>query len=181
MAEDGSGEPTVESKLIYEGRILDLRVDTVRLPGGRLTTREIAEHSDSVCMVPLDSEGNVLLVRQYRKSVESNLLEVPAGGIDENEAPEAAALRELQEEVGYTAGNISRLAGFWVSPGWCTEFMHAYLATELSPARLEADLDENITVVRVPLAQTVDLITKGEIQDGKSVASLLLAMRFLGD
>ena len=181
MAEDGAGEPTVESNLVYEGRILDLRVDTVRLPSGRLTTREIAEHSDSVCMVPLDSQGNVLLVRQYRKSVESNLLEVPAGGIEESEAPEDAALRELQEEVGYTAGKIKRLAGFWVSPGWCTEFMHAYLATELSPAQLDADFDENITVIRVPLAQTMDLITSGEIKDGKSVASLLLAMRHLGD
>ncbi len=181
MAEDGAGEPTVESKLVYEGRILDLRVDTVRLPSGRLTTREIAEHSDSVCIVPLDSEGNVLLVRQYRKSVESNLLEVPAGGIEENEAPEDAVLRELQEEVGYTAGKITRLAGFWVSPGWCTEFMHAYLATELSPARLDADFDEDITVIQVPLAQTIDLISSGEIQDGKSVASLLLAMRHLED
>ena len=181
MAEDSAGEPTVESKLVYEGRILDLRVDTVRLPSGRLTTREIAEHSDSVCMVPLDSQGNVLLVRQYRKSVESNLLEVPAGGIDENEAPEDAALRELKEEVGHTAGKIKRMAGFWVSPGWCTEFMHAYLATELSPARLDADFDEDITVIRVPLAQTLDLISSGEIQDGKSVASLLLAMRHLED
>jgi ADP-ribose pyrophosphatase len=181
MAEHGAGEPTVESKLVYEGRILDLRVDTVRLPSGRLTTREIAEHSDSVCMVPLDNQGKVLLVRQYRKSVESNLLEVPAGGIDENEAPEAAALRELQEEVGYTARKIVRLAGFWVSPGWCTEFMYAYLATELSPAQLEADFDEDIAVIRVPLADTLDLITRGEIQDAKSVASLLLAMRHLDD
>ena len=181
MAEDGAAEPTVESMLVYQGRIVDLRVDTVRLPSGRLTTREIAEHSDSVCMVPLDSQGNVLLVRQYRKSVESNLLEVPAGGIEENEAPEDAVLRELQEEVGYTAGKITRLAGFWVSPGWCTEFMHAYLATELSPARLDADFDENITVIQVPLAQTIDLISSGEIQDGKSVASLLLAMRHLED
>ena len=179
MSQGGAGEPTVESKVVYQGRILDLRVDTVRLPSGRQTTREIAEHSDSVCMVPLDSDGKVLLVRQYRKSVESELLEVPAGGIEENEAPEDVVLRELQEEVGHTAGRIQHLAGFWVSPGWCTEYMHAYLTTELSPAQLDADFDENITVVRVPLEQTMDLITSGEIQDGKSVASLLLAMRHL--
>ena len=180
MSQDGAGEPTVESKVVYEGRILDLRVDTVRLPSGRLTTREIAEHSDSVCMVPLDTEGNVLLVRQYRKSVESDLLEVPAGGIEGDEAPEEAVLRELQEEVGHTAGKLQHLAGFWVSPGWCTEYMHAYLTTELSPASLDADFDEDITVVRVPLIQTMDLIGRGEIQDAKSIVSLLLAMRLLG-
>ncbi len=88
-------------------------------------------------------------------------------------------LRELQEEVGHTAGQIRHLAGFWVSPGWCTEYMHAFLTTDLSPAKLEADDDEYITVVRVPLASTLDLIASGEIQDAKSVASLLLANRHL--
>lgn len=174
-------EPTVESKVIYEGRILKLRVDTIRLPNGRLTTREIAEHSHSVCIVPLDEHGNVVLVRQYRKAIEADLLEIPAGGIEDGEVSDEAVLRELQEEIGYTAGNLRHLASFWVSPGWCTEYMHAYLATDLTPSRLAADDDENITVVRVPIAQSLEMIGTGEIQDGKSISALLLALRVLGD
>ena len=149
------------------------------LPSGRQTTREIAEHDNSVCMVPVDEESEVLLVRQYRKAVELDLLEVPAGGIEPNETPEEAVVRELQEEVGYTAGKVKPLAGFWVSPGWCTEYMYSYLATELTPAKLEADFDENITVVRVPLDSIMGLIGEGQIQDSKSVASLLLAIQYL--
>ena len=130
-------------------------------------------------MVPVDEESEVLLVRQYRKAVELDLLEVPAGGIEPNETPEEAVVRELQEEVGYTAGKVKPLAGFWVSPGWCTEYMYSYLATELTPAKLEADFDENITVVRVPLDSIMGLIGEGQIQDSKSVASLLLAIQYL--
>lgn len=169
-------EPTLESKLVYEGRIVNLRVDTIRLPSGRLTTREIAEHSASVCMVPLDEQGNVLMVRQYRKPIESDLLEVPAGGIEPGEDPEDAVLRELQEEIGFTAGNVRLLAGFWVTPGWATEYMYAYLATDLRPANLPADFDENITVERVPLPNLHEMIRTGEIKDGKSIAALLLAL-----
>ena len=173
-------EPTVESQVIYQGRILSLRVDTVRLAGGRLTTREIAEHSDSVCVVPVDEQGNVLLVRQYRKPVEDFLLEIPAGGVEPGEDPQETALRELQEEISYSAGNVQHLASFWVSPGWCTEYMHAYLATDLRPASLDPDYDEAITVERVPLANVSELIHSGEIRDGKSIASLLLALWLLG-
>jgi len=179
MAEETTKEPTIESKIVYKGRILDLKVDTIVLPSGRRTTREIAEHDNSVCMVPIDENGDVLLVRQYRKAVESDLLEVPAGGIEENETPEEAVLRELQEEVGYTAGDVQALAGFWVSPGWCTEYMYSYLATALSPAKLDADFDENITVVRAPLDSIMGLIAEGKLQDAKSIASLLLAMQHL--
>ncbi len=173
-------EPTVESQVIYQGRILNLKVDTVRLASGRLTTREIAEHSDSVCIVPVDEQGNVLLVRQYRKPAEDFLLEIPAGGVEPGEDPQETALRELQEEISYSAGNVQHLASFWVSPGWCTEYMHAYLATDLRPATLDADDDEAITVERFQLSDIPELIQNGEIQDGKSIASLLLALRFLG-
>lgn len=174
-------EPTIDSKVVFEGRILTLRVDSVRLPNGRETTREIAEHSDSVCIVPIDEQGNILLVRQYRKPVEMDLLEVPAGGIEEGEVPEEAVQRELQEEIGYTAGNLQHLSSFWLAPGWCTEYMHAYLATDLMPSNLAADDDEFISVVRVPLAESLDMVKQGLIRDAKSISSLLMASQVLQD
>ena len=173
---DSQLEPTVESKLVYQGRIVTLRVDTVRLANGRLTTREIAEHSESVCMVPLDEQGNVLMVRQYRKPPETQLLEVPAGGMEPGEDPQAAALRELQEEIGFTAGTLRQLPGFWVTPGWSTEYMHVYLATDLRPATLPPDYDEAIVVEQVPLHEVHEMIQEGLIKDGKSIAALLLAL-----
>ena len=172
-------EPTIESKDIYQGRIIKLRVDTVQLPSGRTTTREIAEHEDAVCVVPIDENNNVLMVRQYRKAAQLNLLEVPAGGVEAGETPDETVLRELQEEVSVTSGSLRRLSGFWVSPGWATEFMHAYLATDLTPASLPADDDEYISVERVPLDSIPGLIESGEIQDSKSIAALLLALRVL--
>ena len=172
-------EPTIESKDIYQGRIIKLRVDTVQLPSGRTTTREIVEHEDAVCVVPIDENNNVLMVRQYRKAAQLNLLEVPAGGVEAGETPDETVLRELQEEVSVTSGSLRRLSGFWVSPGWATEFMHAYLATDLTPASLPADDDEYISVERVPLDIIPELIESGEIQDSKSIASLLLALRVL--
>ena len=170
-------ETTLESASLYQGKILSLRRDRVRLPSGRLTIREVVEHSDSVCMVPLDEAGNVVLVRQYRTPTESALLEVPAGGIEAGEVSEQAVLRELQEEIGYTAGSLRLLSGFWLAPGWCDEFMYAYLATDLIPSRMDPDDDEIIETVRVPLNETLGLIEQGAIQDAKSIASLLLAMQ----
>ena len=174
---DNWNEPTIESKVEYEGRIVTLRVDQVGLSGGRQSTREIVEHADSVCVVPLDVEQNVLLVRQYRKPLESQLLEVPAGGIEGDESPEATALRELQEEIGHTAREITPLSGFWLAPGWATEYMYAFLARDLEPSTLPADFDESIDVVPVPLTEVTSLIDSGEICDAKSIASLLLALR----
>jgi ADP-ribose pyrophosphatase len=174
-------EPTIDSKVVFEGRILTLRVDTVRLPNGRETTREIAEHSDSVCIVPIDDDGNVVLVRQFRKPVDMDLLEVPAGGIEEGEVSDEAVQRELQEEIGYTAGNLRHLSSFWLAPGWCTEYMHAYLATDLTPSSLVADDDEFITVVRVPLAESLRLVQEGQIRDAKSISALLMASQVLQD
>ena len=132
-------------------------------------------------MVPLDEEGNVLMVRQFRKPAEAELLEVPAGGVEPGEAPQAAVLRELQEKIGFTAGTLRRLAGFWVTPGWSTEYMHVYLATGLQPASLSPDYDENISVERVPLPRVYEMIQEGLIKDGKSIAALLLALQLLGD
>ena len=172
-------ETTVETRRIYEGKIINVRVDTVRMPSGITATREIVEHSHAVCIVPVDEQGNVVLVRQYRKPVEEALLEVPAGGVEDGEVSEDAVLRELREEIGYTAGKLQHLSSFWVAPGWATEFMHAYLATELTPSRLEADEDENIEVVRLPFDEAVAMFKTGEIKDGKTIASMLLAQPLL--
>ena len=173
-------EPTISSRHIFNGRIIDVRVDTVRLQNGRESTREIVSHDPSICVVPVDEDGNVLMVRQYRKPAADFLLEVPAGGIEPGEEPEAAARRELQEEIGHASDNLIPLSGFWLAPGWCTEYMYAFLATELTPATLESDDDEFIDVIRVPLTSVLQEIADGAIQDAKSVASLLLAMRVLG-
>lgn len=169
-------EPSIESRLAYEGKIINLRVDKIRLSTGGVGTREIVEHSDCVCMVPLDEHRNVVLVRQYRKAIEEDLLEVPAGGVEPGEVSEDAVLRELQEETGYTADRLRHLSSFWTTPGFCTELMHSYLATGLRRSVLEGDEDEDIQVVKVPLDSVPDMIESGEIRDSKSIASLFLVL-----
>ena len=174
-------EPTIAASTAYEGDLIQVRLETVSLPDGRELTREIVDHPYSVCIVPVDDHSNVLLVRQFRKAVEAFLLEAPAGKMESGEDPAATALRELQEEIGHTATHLEALGNFYVAPGWCTQMIHAYVARELVPARLEADEDEFIEVVRVTMAEIPSLIGDGTIRDAKSVASLLLAMRVLGD
>ena len=172
-----SGEPTEESRLAYEGRLFDVRVDKVRLESGRRTKREIVVvRGDSVSVVPVDRDGNVYLVRQYRKPPELLLLEVVAGGIDEGESAEEAARRELREEAGLRAEKLELLSFFWMSPGFCTEGMHAYLATGLSLGESAPEDDESIEVVRVRLEDVPGLIASGELQDCKSIAALMLAL-----
>ncbi|MDA0734995.1 MAG: NUDIX hydrolase [Chloroflexi bacterium] len=181
MSDESLREITLESKTMFQGKILNLRVDTVRLPNGRVATREVAEHSNSVCIVPIDHNGDVVLVRQYRTPVKGALLELPAGGVEEGEVSEETVQRELQEEIGYRAGKLQHLSNFWLAPGWCDEYMHTYLATDLIESKLVGDDDENIVVERVSLDRALELIGNGEIEDVKSIAGLLLAMRVLRD
>lgn len=172
-----SPERTVRSERIYEGKIINLRVDTVELPSGKKTKREIVEHAGCTAIVAIDSENNVLLVRQYRKAAERMLLEIPAGGIEPGENPLEGARRELEEETGFSAGKWEELSGFYTSPGFTTEYMYLYLATELKPLKRTADDDENIELVRVPLKKAYGLIASGEVCDAKSIAGLLMALR----
>ena len=174
-------EPTLGETTAYQGNLVKVRVATVGLPNGREITREIVDHPSSVCIVPVDADNNVLMVRQYRKAVEAFLLEAPAGKMEAGEDPDSTARRELQEEIGHAAGHLEPLGTFFVAPGWCTQQIHAYVARDLTPARLDADEDEFIEVVRVPMGEIPGLIGDGSIRDAKSVASLLLAMCVLGD
>lgn len=166
-------EKTLSSQQIYEGRAVKLRVDNVVKPSGKATTREVVEHSDCVAVVVLDSKDNVILVRQFRKAVGKPLLEIPAGGIDSGEQPTETVRRELQEEIGYFPNKIDKLGGFYAAPGYCTEYLHLYVATHLMARRLEAEDTEDIEVVRVPLSRIPELIALGEICDAKSIAGLL--------
>ena len=166
-------EKTISSQTIFSGRAVRLRIDTVETVGGRQTTREIVEHADCIAVIVLDTDENILLVSQYRQAVGKELLEIPAGGIDPGESPEDAVRRELREETGFSPGKIERLGGFYSTPGYCTEYLYLYLATDLTHSPLEAEDTEGINTVRVPVSQVAGLIASGRICDSKSVAGLL--------
>ncbi len=171
-------EKTLSSQLIYDGRAVRLRVDTVQMAGGRETTREIVEHSDCVAIIAVDAGDNVLLVKQFRKPVDKELLEIPAGGIEAGEDPEDCVRRELREETGYLPRKLERLGGFYSTPGYCTEYLHLYLATDLTPSPLQAEDTENIKLIPVPISQISSLITSGSICDAKSIAGLLTFLEY---
>ncbi len=144
------------------------------MPGGRKTTREIVEHSDCVAIVAIDADDNVLLVNQFRKPLEKKLLEIPAGGIEPDEDPVTSVRRELQEEIGYLPQKVERLGGFYSSPGYCTEYLYLYLATDLIPSQLYAEDTESIKLIRVPTSQIPSLIASDSICDAKSIIGLLI-------
>lgn len=169
-------ESVIRSSTTFQGQILNVRVDAVTLPGGQSACREIVEHGSSVCIVPLDHDFNVTLVTQFRLAPGRVLLEIPAGGIEKDESPEEAAWRELKEETGQSAGQLQHLASFWMSPGYCTEMMHAFLATDLTLGSSEQEEDENIRVELVHCDRVVQMIKDGQITDGKSIASIYLAL-----
>ncbi|MHB1007067.1 MAG: NUDIX domain-containing protein [Chloroflexota bacterium] len=174
MASDDFAEPTLKSEYLYRGRIIDLRLDTVRLPNGRTTKREIIEHRGAVGIVPIDAAGNVVLVRQFRKPIERSILEIPAGTRDEEEPVEVCLHRELREETGLTADHTERLAAYYSAVGFCTEYIEVYLATGLHEGQAGPDEDEFVEVVRVPLAQALAMIDTGEIVDAKTIVGLLV-------
>ncbi len=172
-------EKTVSSRTEFKGRAVSLRVDTIDKPSGERITREIVEHSDCIAVVVLDDKKNAVLVKQYRRAAGKMMLEIPAGCVEEGEKLEDCVRRELQEEIGYLPGKIKKLGGFYAAPGYCTEFMHIFLASNLKESRLVAEDTDEIEVVRVPLSKIPSMIEKGEICDAKSVGGLLLALKLL--
>jgi len=167
-------EKTLSTQQIYQGRAVNIRVDTVEKASGMTTTREVVEHSDCVAVVALDEQGNILLVRQFRHAVDRFLLEIPAGGIEPGEETLDSVRRELQEEIGYFPRKIDKLGGFYATPGYGTEYLHCFVATDLVHARLVAEDTDEIELVRVSSAEIPQLIASGEICDAKSIAALLM-------
>lgn len=165
---------TTHSESIYKGRVFDVTLDTIREDGVEYQ-REMVVHRGSAVIVPLFDDGTVALVRQYRHPAGDYLLEVPAGSLEDGEDPEEGARRELEEEIGVRADKLEKIAEFFVSPGFLTEKMYVYLATEITETEQRLENDELIEIRRIPLADALGLIQRGEIQDAKTIVGLLLA------
>jgi ADP-ribose pyrophosphatase len=163
-----------DDREIYAGRILTLRLKYLPQPDGSRHLREIVEHKPGAAAVALDADGQVLLVRQLRAAVGARILELPAGLIDPGEQPIDCARRELHEETGYLARNLQPLVAFYTSPGFTDELIHIFVAKNLEPAPpISHDEEEDIELVRLPLAEAIEQVTHGEISDAKTVTGLM--------
>jgi len=172
-------ETTISSERVYDGRVVNLRVDTVQFPNGNTGKREVVEHSGAVAVVAMPDRETVLLVRQWRTPIGRPLLEIVAGGIEEGEDPATSALRELREEIGYTAARLIPLYEAFVAPGYCTEKIYGFLALDLTHDPKAPDADENVETVRMTLQEALTMVQKCEIEDAKTIAGLTLAERVL--
>ena len=168
-----NNEKLLSSKEIFRGRAVNLRIDTIEKISGPVTTREIVEHTDCIAVVAVDGEGRIVMVKQFRRPANKMLLEIPAGGVEDGEDPEDCVRRELQEETGYLPGKLQNLGGFYAAPGYCTEYLHLFLAMDLTESRLIAEDTDEIEVLRFTVPEILAMIDSGEICDAKSIAGLL--------
>ncbi|MGB9789049.1 NUDIX domain-containing protein [Thermotoga caldifontis] len=168
-------EKTLESKTVFAGRIITVKVDRVSLTNGRTSLREVVLHPGAVAVLPLFDNGDVVLVKQFRYPVGEVLIEVPAGKLDLGEKPEQCALRELREETGINAGKLEYVGFLYTSPGFSNERIHLYIAEELSQHEQDLDVDEIVETIRLPLKDALRMCIDGEITDAKTVALLSLA------
>lgn len=171
-------EKTMKTEKIYEGKIINLRIDTVELPDKKYSKREIVEHSGSVGIIPI-IEDYMILVKQFRKPVERNLLEIPAGKIEVNEEPRETAIRELKEETGYKGEDLEYLFEFYTSPGFSNERIYLFLSDNLVEGVPELEDNEHIEVKKVKIKDLVKMVDRGEITDSKTIISILYAEKYI--
>jgi 8-oxo-dGTP pyrophosphatase MutT (NUDIX family) len=165
----------IKSETLLQGRAFKVKRDYLKTPNGDETKLEIIEHGGSVVVVPIDNDGNLLLVRQYRHAAQQDLLELPAGTRNPEEPFEECAAREIREETGMEAGKLKKVGDFYLAPGYSTEFMAVFLATDLKHNPLQADFDEFLQVEKIPVNKAVELFQSGKMLDAKSLAAWLLA------
>ena len=170
---------TIRSEQVYGGKIFSVRHDEVLLPDGRKTFLDVVDHGGSVTIVPVDDLGRMWFVRQYRYAVNRELLELPAGTLEVGEDPLTCAAREIREEIGMAAGELIHLGEFYLVPGYATEYMHIFLARDLTPAPLEGDADEFLKVEKMRVEDAYAKGRAGDFRDGKTLAALLLAAPYL--
>lgn len=185
-AEARLAERVVGSRVVHHGRYLEVQVETTERADGSRHERDVVRHPGAVAVVAVDDGDRLLLVRQWRQPAGRSLLEIPAGTLDRDpgtggiEDPELASRRELEEETGYRAGRWEKLGAFWTAPGFASELMHLYLATDLvgaGPGRLTPDADEALELVRVPVAEAIAAAGRGNVHDAKSLIGILLLAR----
>lgn len=167
------------TRQIYKGRIVDLRLEEITLPNQVTMTVEMVRHPGAAAIVPLDDDGQVTLIHQFRHAAGGFIWEIPAGKLDDGEQPSACAARELQEEVGLAAGELIHLGSILTAPGFCDERIHLYLARALTPVPQRLDHDEVLSVSRVPLTRALAMIHSGEIEDAKTIAGLFRASEYV--
>lgn len=172
-------EKTINSKRIYDGKVIKVRVDTVELPDKKYSKREIVEHPGAVAIVPITEDGYVYMVKQFRKPVESILLEIPAGKLDEGENPLECAIRELKEETGLIANDMKYILEFFTSPGFSNEKMYLYLAQGFKYETNNLDDDEFLDVIKIKFADLLLMIANGEITDSKTIIGILATKSLL--
>jgi ADP-ribose pyrophosphatase len=170
---------TLSTRDIYKGKIFDVLESEIRHDDVEYK-REIVVHEGSAVIVPLFHDETIALVRQYRYAAEKFLLEVPAGTLNKDEDPELGAIRELEEEIGVRAAKIEKLAEFYVSPGFLTEKMYLYLATGLTETKQALEVDEILSIERHSIADALDLVYKGEIEDAKTIIGIMLTIKAIG-
>lgn len=165
----------IKSETLLQGRAFKVRRDYLKTPEGTETKLEIVEHGGSVVVIPIDDAGNMWFVRQYRHAAGTDLLELPAGTRDGNEPFEECAARETREETGMEAGALTKVGEFYLAPGYSTEFMGVFLATDLHHNPLDPDADEFLSVEKISVKQAIRMAEHGEVPDAKSLAALFLA------
>jgi len=173
-------EECIKTITHFKGKSLTLREDLVLLPSGIEFQREIIEHSSSVVILPVDEFNNIFLVEQYRHAIKEYTLEAPAGGINQNESPLDAAHRELEEETGYHANSLKSIGTFWSSPGYCNERLHAFIGQSLTPIQSCQEIDETITLKKIPIEKISTMVSKNEIKDSKTISIITLVLMHLG-
>ncbi|NLM43147.1 MAG: NUDIX hydrolase [Clostridiales bacterium] len=170
-------EKSIKRKNLFEGKIVKLDVETVLLPNGNTAEREIIRHPGAVAILPIDSYENIYFIKQFRKAIDDVLIEIPAGKLEQGEDPYQCALRELQEEIGFTSNKLTLINTIYTSPGFADEIIYIYKAEELIISQLEKDDDEFIDVCKFHKNQAFNMIKNGEIKDAKTIVALLTAFK----
>ena len=173
-------EKTVDSRTLFEGKIVTVKLDQAQLVNGAVVSREVVEHPGGVCILPLFDDGTVSIVRQFRYPFQQVVTALPAGKLEKGEAHRPAALRELEEEVGVTCGKLTYLGCLYLSPGFSSEVLHMYLAQELKQGQCHPDEDEFLETERIPFSALLEQVMSGEIVDAKTVALVLKTKQLLG-